>query len=743
MNFLEKIKEIFCSRRMAFLLLASFLVWGFLMRGFILNKSLLIGDAAAYYEHFKFYLDNISRGVYPMWESSREFGVPSEFFLRRIGSFNPLFYLILLFNVLGLSYLSSYLVFLTVYYFLGMLGFFLLAQRVLKDPITAFAAYLLLMFSSLGTRLFDSYIVLTLIPMIWFCYFLISFSLQQEKCYFLGITLTLMILATTYVPFYFLTIVLTFLIFFIILYFKESKILLRRYLSFVQGHKTFAAMCLLALSLSLVPGFLFFQDAGKGEIIIPQRHADSTSENQITVDFKRIQEGGTRPMIVLDDTISNLENFTLGQFYIPIFSLLIIAMGAMAPINKKLILFSAVGFSLFSLSLTDAVPINRFLYDHIFYFKYFRNYDHFLWIGILPIFILICSDLLRLLFAYRPATRIQKYTFFTYLLIVHAGLVLFLYQQDIKPLSSYANLCLSFVFFVYYFSHRQEGKNLPLPLFLFILVLCQPLEVYHYLNHNSLKNPQALADPYRYEGDKPFLRLTLPDDSISHPPFMNQPLHPSSLSQENIERKPTNIYLGTYWYNAFRQNLPKHVVSAYLDRVLIAYDHVEWIDDNTDFERIDRALLDNENTAFISSSDEHRSTDHLRTTKNIPDDVLPHHPYAQIITKNSPEVRVAGFDVNFIKLKTHFHSKKFLVYNDTFHSGWQAFIDGQKVDLWRANIAFKGLWVPQGEHVVYLRFGPVWSYVLNYSLLGIFLFIFLWLLLSSIKLWISNRPKRI
>ena len=139
MNFLEKIKEIFCSRRVAFLLLASFLVWGFLMRGFILNKSLLIGDAAAYYEHFKFYLDNISRGVYPMWESSREFGVPSEFFLRRIGSFNPLFYLILLFNVLGLSYLSSYLVFLTVYYFLGMLGFFLLAQRVLKDPITAFA----------------------------------------------------------------------------------------------------------------------------------------------------------------------------------------------------------------------------------------------------------------------------------------------------------------------------------------------------------------------------------------------------------------------------------------------------------------------------------------------------------------------------------------------------------------------------------------------------------------------------
>ena len=184
-------------------------------------------------------------------------------------------------------------------------------------------------------------------------------------------------------------------------------------------------------------------------------------------------------------------------------------------------------------------------------------------------------------------------------------------------------------------------------------------------------------------------------------------------------------------------------MSAYLDRVLIAYDHVEWIDDNTDFERIDRALLDNENTAFISSSDEHRSTDHLRTTGNIPDDVLPHHPYAHIITKTSPEVRVTGFDVNFIKLRTYFHSEKFLVYNDTFHSGWQAFIDGQKVDLWRANIAFKGLWVPQGEHVVYLRFGPVWSYVLNYSLLGIFLFIFLWLLLSSIKLWISNRPKRI
>jgi len=184
----------------------SFFLWIFAFRGFLLNKLALVGDAQAYFEHFFFYLHNIGRGVFPLWEPSRSAGVPIEFFLRRIGEFNPFFLLILLLNKAGLSFMSSYLIFLAFYYFLGMTGFYFLAKRIFRQTPMAFAAYLLLMFSSLGTRLFDSFIVGIFVPGVWFFYFLTAFTENPRKHFMLGITFTLMIIVTTYVPFYFVTV---------------------------------------------------------------------------------------------------------------------------------------------------------------------------------------------------------------------------------------------------------------------------------------------------------------------------------------------------------------------------------------------------------------------------------------------------------------------------------------------------------------------------------------------------------
>ena len=83
-------------------------------------------------------------------------------------------------------------------------------------------------------------------------------------------------------------------------------------------------------------------------------------------------------------------------------------------------------------------------------------------------------------------------------------------------------------------------------------------------------------------------------------------------------------------------------------------------------------------------------------------------------------------DVNSLKLKTQFDTDKFLVYNDAYNSQWQVFIDGKRQELFRANIAFKGMWVPAGEHVVYLRYGALWRYGLKYVLFGLFWFVFLY-----------------
>ena len=80
---------------------------------------------------------------------------------------------------------------------------------------------------------------------------------------------------------------------------------------------------------------------------------------------------------------------------------------------------------------------------------------------------------------------------------------------------------------------------------------------------------------------------------------------------------------------------------------------------------------------------------------------------------------------NTLKVKTHFVSPKFLVYNDGFHSGWNALMDGKRVELERANIAFKGIWVPLGDHRVDFQYGKWWQYALNYFLLFIFYFVFI------------------
>jgi len=157
------------------LFLITFLIWIYCFKGFALNEFYLESDAIAYFDHFRYFVDNISRGIYPMWEPTRSTGVPVDFFMRRIGAYNPTYSLILILDLIGLPYAQAYLLFLSMYYFLGMIGFYFIAKLIFNDRRSAFLAYLLLMFSSLATRPFDSYITLTVIPMIWFFFFLLSF----------------------------------------------------------------------------------------------------------------------------------------------------------------------------------------------------------------------------------------------------------------------------------------------------------------------------------------------------------------------------------------------------------------------------------------------------------------------------------------------------------------------------------------------------------------------------------------
>ena len=48
----------------------------------------------------------------------------------------------------------------------------------------------------------------------------------------------------------------------------------------------------------------------------------------------------------------------------------------------------------------------------------------------------------------------------------------------------------------------------------------------------------------------------------------------------------------------------------------------------------------------------------------------------------------------------------YLFTGDAYYPGWNAELDGKPATLYRANIAFRTVWVPAGEHVVVQRYQP-------------------------------------
>ena len=145
-----------------------FLLWIYLFRGFYPERLLLPRDGWQAYNYVNFYIHNIARGVFPLWNPFFALGRPNDLHLRTIGEFNPFFYLIVFFNHLGLSFSLSYFIFLICYYFLGLVGFYLLTKRIFNDKTTACLALVLLLFSFLGMVIFSSPVVLLLfVPMAW------------------------------------------------------------------------------------------------------------------------------------------------------------------------------------------------------------------------------------------------------------------------------------------------------------------------------------------------------------------------------------------------------------------------------------------------------------------------------------------------------------------------------------------------------------------------------------------------
>lgn len=693
--------------------LLSMLVWLFCFREFLANQLPLTSDAQAYYEHIQFFIENITKGIYPLWDPHHQ--VPTEFFLRRFGSFNPFYTLIVILNSVGVPYDTAYRLFLVFYYFLGMTGFYLLAKRIWANKTVAFTAYLLLTFSALGTRMFDSYILFMFIAMVWFFYFLVAFTQKPDRKSLLGLIFSLMILATTYIPFYFLVIAATFVLTFAVVYVTEMKNILRRYWEFIVRNKAFTALCILILLLTMLVPLFFYQEAGRGEFVLPMRNAGHGQSHVLSVSMEAITWWGIVEDLLFSSyfLFSNLSNFQSAVFYIPLFAYVLFLAGVITTMNKKLVLLALWGLGLLLMNMPLATPVYAFLYEHVFIFKYFRNLHFFLWVILLPIFILFVTGQFGQFWSLEPKTRKQKTGLMIFLVLVHAGLAVFLFCSGSRNWSSYLVLVLSFVLFGARFFTKAQIRNAIGLLPILCIVIVEPLEVYSYFVRNYLE-PHRLASTAQKKEE----------------PSKQQPPAPAVLDHGSplAAAKPSAavMYYGVGWFNLLIENIDPAAWEQYRHEKFLVYDRVELIDDRTiDFEKIGASFKEKRNVAFVARD----GKDYQSPSGGQP------APRREPSAGLSPELGLITLNPNEVRLRTNFPVPRFLVYNDSFHSGWKAYVNEKPADIWRANVAFKGLWIPAGEQTVYFRFGAPAKYAFNIFMMVVFYAVFagiIWLYITPL-----------
>lgn len=65
---------------------------------------------------------------------------------------------------------------------------------------------------------------------------------------------------------------------------------------------------------------------------------------------------------------------------------------------------------------------------------------------------------------------------------------------------------------------------------------------------------------------------------------------------------------------------------------------------------------------------------------------------------------IEQYDNDYIKIKTESKAAGILVLSDNWYPAWEAFLDGQEVEVLRANGAFRGIVLPSGEHTVEFKY---------------------------------------
>lgn len=694
-------------------------LWIYLSRPFFNGQNVILSENFYIYSVLKYYFDNITSGVFPLWNPFITWGAPTHIYFSYIGVFNPVWFFMPVLNFLGLHIYQSFLIAAAFYFLAGQFGFYLLARTVLKDKLAAYTAFLLYLFSSLSLSVFMQYHPpLVYIPSLWFFYFLISFWQSPREKFFIGLVVCSMLIASTYVPFYFLAVFLLFLICGAAVYPRQIAPVWLRTCGFLRGHRWLAVAGFLAVAVSLAPGIRAYQSTVTNEIVNPARgeEADVYEKGASLQDYQKTAFGALSERMTWSDCFAYLDGILYGDdgfIYISLMAYILLAFGAFLDLRREMLVCLFMAFVLLLVMLTNVTPVHRFLFEHVFFFKLIRNM-HFFQAYFLAVLILPIAGMYGQLVNGRARVLGGKGKAILITLGVHLLFAVLLLRLGNVILSTYIVLILSTIFFLMLFVFDRPFSLLFKTGMIFVLVMIQPTEViirHHAKGRESGAFIRSVIRTPRVRATFAFQRpLSLPGeesdwDNNSYFSWYRMAMRDSPGF---FMKKQTGFPLK--WSYFIAREIPRRAFHQYVRFKFYFYDQIKILEEgDLPIEEIAATFRPARNPAFVhaESNSEVVRADLEDFTRIQAQD----NPLAQPVAGASSDFWIKYFNVNSLKFEVNIPRERFLVYTDSYHRNWHCFLDGMPVPVYRTNLAFKGILLPAGRHEVYFRYQSplVWS----------------------------------
>ena len=339
----------------AFGFIAPCVLWIFLMRNFVFGVIPVNMDTNTIYGVTKFYFNNILNGVVPLWDPFVSLGRPF-YAIAICNFFNPVTQIVPLLKLAGVNYAHAFVAYMVVYFFIGCAGFYLLTLEILQDRAIAYLAYVALMFSSFGASMFTQMTFLELlVPAIWFFLFLIRFARRQNKGNFLGLALVVMIMMGAYLPFYFLTLIVVFMVIFILLYADKARDFCLNLYRFIIKHRLLALFCIVGIVLTAAPLLAYKILDSSGDVVAPGWHCqyssaqecyDRTMSPKGGMSYHEITRSGTLgERLDAQYLFGNLDKISYGSdslFFLPVWIFILLGLSFFLRLERLTVLLSSM-----------------------------------------------------------------------------------------------------------------------------------------------------------------------------------------------------------------------------------------------------------------------------------------------------------------------------------------------------------------------------------------------------------------